>query len=210
MKPVPLGFDAIASRYDELWTNTETGQSQRAQVWAHIDSLWKAGERILDIGCGTGVDALHLASRGVAVDAIDASPAMVASCAVPASVLRAEEIGTLPGTYDGALSNFGALNCVADLRPVVAGLSARVRPGGRVAICMIGRFCMRETLRFAVRLQFRKAVRRWPGQAQASIGITVYYPTVRQLRRLFAPQFVLQRSAAIGMGDHRLLIFTRK
>ena len=42
-----------------------------------MDELFHAGERILDIGCGTGEDAAHFAARGVQVHATDASPAMV-------------------------------------------------------------------------------------------------------------------------------------
>ena len=36
------------------------------------------GQSILEINCGTGIDALHLASRGVRVDAFDAAPGMIA------------------------------------------------------------------------------------------------------------------------------------
>ncbi len=229
-------FDALAERYDELWTETRAGCAQRAQVWRHIDALFAPGDRILDVGCGTGADAAHLLSCGVRVHATDASPAMIASCRrrakenLDTTVVRAEEIASLSGTFDGALSNFGALNCVADLRPVAEGLAAKIRPGGFLAICTIGRFCAWETLRFAARLEFGKAVRRFRGQAQASLGITVYYPTVARMRALFAPGFELQRWAGVGLwprqdwldrrcaalpgvralADHRLLLFKRK
>ena len=46
---------------------------------------------------------------------------------------------------------------------MAGSLAALVRPGGRVAICLLGRFCAWETLYYAVRLQFRKAFRRWRG-----------------------------------------------
>jgi SAM-dependent methyltransferase len=229
-------FDCIARRYDELWTETPAGRAQRAQVWRHIDSLFQAGDRILDIGCGTGADAAHLLARGVGIHGTDASPAMLAECEAmlgrnpqwSGTVLRAEEIASLPGIYDGALSNFGALNCVADLQPVARALAAKVRRGGFAAICTIGRFSIWETLRYSVRLQFRKAFRRIGGRAEASLGIPVYYPTVAQLRELFAPEFQLVRWVGVGlwppaaidrtlaglpvlraMADHRLLIFMR-
>jgi SAM-dependent methyltransferase len=43
-----------------------------------VDSLGlTAGSRVLEVGCGTGRFAVALASRGLHVDAIDASPGMV-------------------------------------------------------------------------------------------------------------------------------------
>ncbi|HWF07089.1 MAG TPA: methyltransferase domain-containing protein, partial [Bryobacteraceae bacterium] len=104
-------FDAIAARYDELWTNTAAGRSQRESVWREIDPLFFHGARVLDLGCGTGEDALHLTRAGIAVSAFDASPAMVRIArdrGVDAQVLAIEDIGTLDGAWDGALSNFGA------------------------------------------------------------------------------------------------------
>src|SRR5262249_47720119 len=71
-------FDVLAARYDELWTESPAGRAQRELVWRELDLRFHPGQRILDIGCGTGVDAAHFAARGVDVEALDASPAMVA------------------------------------------------------------------------------------------------------------------------------------
>src|SRR5271157_3989256 len=70
-------FDLIAARYDALWTTTPIGRAQRDLVWRDVDPLFHPGDRILDVGCGTGEDAAHLAARGVSVYATDPSPAMI-------------------------------------------------------------------------------------------------------------------------------------
>ncbi len=149
-------FDRIADTYDALWTITPIGRAQRSLVWRDLDKLFHPGERILDIGCGTGEDAAHLAARGVQVYATDASPAMVRAArrrGVTATVCNAEELGRIRRSFDGAISNFGALNCVENLPLLAVSLAGLVRPGGCVAICLLGRFCAWETLYYAVRFR---------------------------------------------------------
>jgi ubiquinone/menaquinone biosynthesis C-methylase UbiE len=197
-------FDRVAPRYDAEWTATPVGRAQRAQVWRLTDRLFLRGDCILDVGCGTGEDAAHLAERGVAVHAIDPAPEMVRRAASRGSftteVAAAERLGSVTAVYDGALSNFGALNCVEDLRAVAAGLAARVRPGGRVALCVIGRFCLWELLYYAARLRFRKALRRVLHRTvTSSLGVPVHYRSVRELRGAFAGDFFFECWTGIGL-----------
>lgn len=202
MNPAAV-FDSVAARYDELWTSTAVGRAQRDLVWRDVDPLFFPGDSILDIGCGTGEDAAHFAARGITVHATDPSPAMILAAQArggfTTEVLRAEDLVTLGGEYDGAISNFGALNCVEDLPAVVPGVAALLRPGGHVAICIIGRFCLWETLYYAARFQFRKAFRRLRGSAPSGLGITVRYPSAREFRTLFVRGFELQRWTGIGL-----------
>jgi ubiquinone/menaquinone biosynthesis C-methylase UbiE len=195
-------FDTVAAQYDQQWTATPIGRAQREQVWRHVDPLFHPGDRILDVGCGTGADAAHFAERGVAVHATDPSPSMIEVArrrgSFTAEVLRAEEIATIGKTFDGALSNFGALNCVDDLAAVASGLASVLRPGGRLAICTIGRCCAWEMLYYVARGQFAKAFRRFRGSAPSSLGVTVHYPSVGELRRVFA-DFELERWTGIGL-----------
>jgi SAM-dependent methyltransferase len=239
-------FERLAPRYDELWTETFVGRAQRDAVWRVVDKLFGAGDCVLDIGCGTGEDAVHLRSLGVLVYGIDASPAMVERArarGVRAEVRRVEDIGGASSArpdklkhvpLDGAISNFGALNCVGDLARVAKGLASLVRPGGYLVICTMGRFCVWETLYYGLRLDFKRALRRLAGRAGE-----IRYPTVRQLHADFAADFELVGWTGVGMlvppsyvklpvrivsvlarfdrvallraaADHRLLVFKRK
>jgi SAM-dependent methyltransferase len=196
-------FDTLAESYDTLWSETTRGRAQRDAVWQEIDGLFRAGDSILDLGCGTGDDALHLTGLGIEVFAIDTAPKMVEvarSRGVNASALAIEDLQRLDGSFAGAISNFGALNCVADLRPAAAQLARLVRPNGPVAICLMGRFCLTD---------WRHATKRWLGRAKWR-GIEVYYPTSRQIRAAFAPWFAFERRVAIGRGDHQLYVFKRR
>lgn len=205
-------FDSIARHYADLWSDTEQGIGQRAQVWNEIDRLFQPEQTILDLGCGAGDDALHLGERGIRITAIDASQQMVElarSRGVDAGQLAIEQIGTLHGPFDGALSNFGALNCVSDLRQFASKLSRLVRPSGLLAICVLSRFSWRETLRYALRCDFKKATRRWSGRTQWR-GLDVYYRNAREMESALGPHFHLTRRVAIGGGDHQLYIFQRR
>src|SRR4029078_10363513 len=99
--------------------------------------------RLIDLGCGTGLDAVRLAHAGHYVAATDWSEEMVERTAeraaservaerVRALAIGAHELERLEGdgTYDGAYSNLGALNCVPDLAGVARECARLLRPGG--------------------------------------------------------------------------------
>jgi ubiquinone/menaquinone biosynthesis C-methylase UbiE len=195
-------FDLLAADYDRTWTNSGAGRLQRDAVWRYLLPLFQAGDRVLDLGCGTGEDACRLVRMGVNVSALDASSAMVRiarSRGVSAEVGNIETIHALNGSFDGMISNFGAMNCVPELSALRAPLARLVRPGGHLVICLMSRFCLMESLSFAWQFRFRKAVRRWKGYACAErLGLDVFYPSARQVRCALAPEFCAVRRIGIG------------
>ena len=197
------GFDAVASSYQTLWSGTPAGGMQRQAVCRLIEPLFPTGSRVLDVGCGTGDDALVLQARGVHVTGIDASPEMVRTArerGIDASVRRAEDLSDLPGSFDGILSNFGALNCVRELHGTRASMARLVRPGGWLALCLMGRVCAWESLWYLLRRDVARATRRWSGEATSSLASRVFYPTVANVRHAFAPDFKLDSWHGIGLA----------
>ena len=196
-------FDGIAAEYDTVWTNSAIGRHQRQAVWRHLDPLVRNGDTILDLGCGTGEDGAHLERLGATVLGIDASHAMVrAACArgVNAHQLAIESLSTIGGHFDGAISNFGALNCVRDLSGVARELARLIRPGGYLAVCLMGPFCVWEIAYCLYRRDAKRAFRRWRRDgAVASIGVRVQYPSVRHIRNAFSPYFRVVGWLGIGL-----------
>jgi ubiquinone/menaquinone biosynthesis C-methylase UbiE len=166
-------FDALAPAYDDLFTNSQIGRAQRKAVWSKLQKVFKPDNRILDISCGTGVDALYLARMGMHVLALDSSAGMVAATArrieqesahelVSTRQLAIEELGQLKNhlLFDGVLSNFGGLNCVSDLHRFGNHLACLLRPGGRALLCVMGPWCIWEMFYYLSRFQRQKAFRR--------------------------------------------------
>ena len=209
-------FDGIAEQYDELFTESLVGRAQRAQVWNVLDKTFVAGDRVLELNCGTGEDALYLTRRGVSVIACDASPRMIEvarrkfasqQSPSPASfhVLPIERISEIAfrAPFDGVFSNFAGLNCVENLSDVADQLAAIVPPGAWLVLCVCSRFCLWEALVNFLRGDWRKATRRWNGRADATlsgVAVRVQYPTIRDFRRMLSPWFALQDVKAIGLA----------
>jgi SAM-dependent methyltransferase len=196
-------FDRVASAYQSLWSGTPAGEMQRQAVWRFIEPLFPAGSRVLDIGCGPGDDAAALQACGVHVSAIDASPEMVRIArerGIDASVRRAETLDDLNDSFDGILSNFGALNCVQNPAALRASLARLTRPDGWLAICLMGRVCAWESVWYLLRGDPARATRRWSGEASSSLASRVFYPTVANVRHAFAPDFTLHSWHGIGLA----------
>lgn len=210
-------FDAVADTYDELFTESNIGQAQRASVWVELTKSFQPGDHVLEIGCGTGVDACFLGSRGVQVEACDCSPRMLEVAALRVSetgnselvrprLLAAEQISELPGNglLDGAFSNFGALNCVQDRKRFASDLAPLLRPGATVLLCLMGPSCLWEMIWYLAQGKPSKAFRRFHREgveARLADGASIHvsYPSVRSLTRSFAPEFRLKAVKGIGL-----------
>jgi SAM-dependent methyltransferase len=214
-------FDALAESYDQVFTRSLIGQAQRSAVWAELEKAFRPGDRVVEIGCGTGVDACFLAERGVSVLGCDTSPAMIqvaservrqrakyfASASVELGTWPAERIATvsLGRDFDGAFSNFGVLNCIQDVRRFACGLATRLKPGAKILVCLMGPCCLWEIAWFLAHGRPRRALRRFKrggltAEFREGGKVQVYYPRIATLARKFAPQFRLRAIKGIGIS----------
>jgi ubiquinone/menaquinone biosynthesis C-methylase UbiE len=210
-----IAFDRMAASYDATFTESLIGRAQRNVVWNALIRVFRAGDRVLELNCGTGEDAMFLAGRGVSVVACDASHGMieVARCRkseqapnadIEFCLLRNEELGRLTdeARFDGALSNFSGLNCVVYPRAVTEELGRLVRVGGTAVICVSSRLCLWEAAWYSAHANLGKASRRISGKTVAhldGVAVPVWYPTIGEWRRAFRPWFRVRSVRAVGL-----------
>lgn len=117
----------------------------------------KAGEHILDLGCGTGDIAQSIAGRGASVVGVDASVDMIAAAQArfPCLDFRVLDAAALPfiGEFDAIFSH-AVLHWVTRTEEAAAGMARALKPGGRLVLEMGGqRNCQALETAFAQALK---------------------------------------------------------
>jgi len=126
--------------------NPELYQSSHSFVWQYGRDLLalldaQPGERILDVGCGTGQLTAEIARSGAEVMGIDTSSAMVAAARQNSPQLRFEvaDVTALAfeSEFDAVVSN-AALHWVCDQQAAIACIARALKPRGRFVFEMGG------------------------------------------------------------------------
>jgi SAM-dependent methyltransferase len=162
-------FDGVASGYDQTNARNRTLCEMRERAMQAVEDVVPKGVHLLDLGCGPGSDAEHLARRGYRVTAIDWSHAMVGEARrrvcqaglqdrVDVLHLGIQELDRLsPARFDAAYSNFGPLNCVPDPAAAARLIADRLRRGGVLVASVIGRVCPWEIALYLARGDWSRA-----------------------------------------------------
>jgi ubiquinone/menaquinone biosynthesis C-methylase UbiE len=208
-------FDSVAGDYDGPLGNNVLIQRMRSQLWRAVERCVPVGRRLLDIGCGTGLDAAHFAAHGYSVVATDWSPQMVERTRARLSdngfsdrgcthVVGAHELLQLNGEcFDGAYSDLGPLNCVPDLAAVSRSCAALLRPRGTLIVSVMGRHCPWEWLYYTLRGdRSRAALRRQRQCVPVNLNdqrVWTWYYTPREFYAAFAAEFELTHYRGLGV-----------
>ncbi len=201
-------LDHAAAVYDLLAPVMTLGQEGRYRKLAIRLLNPQGGDRVLDVGCGTGIltrqIARRLAGAGACAVGLDAAPKMIAVARRRAASLPhlrfdvgvAEALAYGDASFDGAVSTFFFHHIDADLkRRSLAELLRVLKPGGKLIIVDVdvpsnwfGRLCAwsgywlfkQEEIRENIRGELRRALADTPFREVSRVAHFSGYVTVFQ------------------------------
>lgn len=209
-------FDSASEEYDYTIRRNYINTWIRKRSISELIKLTKASDVLLEIGCGTGTEAVQISKSVARIVATDISEKMlnILTRKVHAKKLdtkilgvraRASEIASVQGFLPNgkvrvAYSFNGALNCEPDLRKFPEQLARIIDHGGYFACSIRNTLCLPETLSHSLALQFDKLESRKQQPTMVSVGgmdIPSYYYSPQTFTQFFRPYF--QAKKIIGL-----------
>jgi len=205
-------FDSASEEYDFTISHNYINTWIRERSVSELLRLVNRDDTLVEIGCGTGVEALDIARHVSRIIATDISDKMIeilkqkiqakkAFDKIIPLKLRAADISKVKDALEGskaqaAYSFNGALNCEPDLEHFVEGLASVLVPGGYFACSVRNSLCIGEAVAHAAVLQFEKMAPRKRRAVMVSVGgidIPAFYYSPLAFARFFERRFKLRR-----------------
>lgn len=201
---ISMAFSRTAKKYDAFAENHPHLTRMRNKVYTHVERFIPKNARLLELNCGTGIDAVELAKRGYTIHATDNAPGMLDQ--IPekidgqavgekisfqqCSFTKLDKLRGAP--FDAVFSNLGGLNCLADLSPVITQLPNVLRPNGLVTWVLMPPVCLwelAEVFRLHPRLAFRRFSRNGTHAHLEGLDFFVYYFTPAKVLQWFGDDY---------------------
>jgi ubiquinone/menaquinone biosynthesis C-methylase UbiE len=136
-------YDRLAASYDENWAvhSEAFNRWMSERILERLDV--RADDRVVDLGCGTGIFSNALTTQARQVVCVDPSPGMLAQLPTTSGALvpvhaSAEQVASravrLPYDHVDAILIKEALHHVHRRETVIAGLAGLLAPGGRMLV----------------------------------------------------------------------------
>lgn len=211
-------FDGVAQDYDRHIFGNLINVWLRNRSVGLMSTLFRKGDTVLEVGCGTGTETISIAKMGVRVIAADISSRMldelrrhakdscVSDLIVPVHCrpyqLRQRLADLGYGWVDGAYSTYGAINTEPRLPEFFATLHDLVKPGGRLVLGVWNKYCMYELLGYVLKGNPSMSVARLRnpvpvGKSRFCVATNAY--SVGEVTSMLEGLFRLERIYGVGI-----------
>ena len=209
---VSSAFDSAAEEYDFTISNNYINTWIREKSIRELLNLTHPDDILLEIGCGTGAEAIIIARSVSRVVATDISRQMLNLLTTKIHAKRLEgkiipvlasaaEISKINEVLDGrkprvAYSFNGALNCEPRLTDFVHGLHSVLADDGYFVCTLRNSLCLSEAISHAAVLQFDRMAPRRTQPIMVSVGgmdIPSVYYSPSTFSQLFSGKFKLEK-----------------
>lgn len=205
---VSRAFDSASEEYDFTIGRNFINSWIRDRSIEELLSLTRRDDVLLEIGCGTGTEAIEISRHVAGVVATDISLGMISLLRLKIAarglggLIRTAQLGAaeisdaakyLPGGKARVAYSFnGALNCEPRIAEVPGRLASVVPEGGYFVCSIRNSLCMTEAVVHAAALQFDRMAPRKKQPIMVSVGgtdIPSYYYSPKRFAKLFTPWF---------------------
>ncbi len=185
----------------------------RKQIHAHCLKYFIAGNHILELNCGTGIDAVFFAGRGMKVHATDVAIGMLNELKTKVEKQNLQEKITIQQcsftdlrfvekkNFDHIFSDFGGLNCVKEIDQVIASFKPLLKPGGTVTLVIMPPVCPWEIF-LALKGNFKTAFRRFKKNGAVSHlegeNFMSYYLSPNKIISCFGKEYEVVEQQGLG------------
>ncbi|MGZ3899393.1 MAG: methyltransferase domain-containing protein [Bacteroidia bacterium] len=206
-------FDNYALAYDDHFSGTPVGIAQRQMVHSYLKTICSPEKSVLEINCGTGVDAVFLSQKYMEVISTDISYKMVKLARVKTSYLNNCSViessiqnlnNALVKKSDLIFSNFGGLNCLneKEMQNFSKDCLNISNKNSELVFVIMGKKCSWERFYFILKGDFEKAFRRNKREG-VKIGtdeeeFIVYYYSPNEIKKLFSDYFEVKYRKPVG------------
>ena len=172
--------------------------------------------KVLELNCGTGTDAIWMASKGFKVLATDISTEMIRLAELKSGNHKQDIVpefkpisfnglGELKDKeFDVIFSNFGGLNCVdaGQIQALAMDANKLLRPGGKFIAVIMGRNCLLENVYFKLKnkkLQNRRKSKLPVTAVISDVSFPIWYYAPDEFAGLMKPWFTDPVLKPIGL-----------